>query len=736
MSIRLKDTITDSIDKLDGQHSSYFAHTIKIGTSTTEYNSTNSIISLPAYPTIPTIPTTLPNPTSLTIQANGTSLGTYNGSSELTVNLTYSDVGAAKADHSHTQYLNTTTTRTKNTILAGPGSGSDAAPTFRALVAADIPSLAISKITNLQTTLDSKANSSSLSNYLPLSGGTITGTLQIKRTGSAIQYLNESGTVWGWMGYDSENTATVWNSNGSTKYTILHTGNWSNIIAAKNHSHDYLPLSGGIITSNDVGLTIKRTTTYPIISYYGGNASTQSFYGALGFSGSNSPCYVDNTGNNVYTLIHSNNIGSYNAGSSTKLATARTIWGQSFNGEANVDGTLHLKATGNSYTQGIRIYQNSTSYAGILLGSKDLTASTGSDSNSWFICTDAFSNFSISKGGYLPTDETSFGWDADKSKWRINGATIIDINTESSDSSSISLNSSSSCLKLFAWSDGSTYIESGNKNFSANAQLNVTGINGGQGSTLWLNFSTISCGASKYTNIHSGNIGSYVSSTSIPENLSVSNLGIKNTASNGTSGISLYAGCDFVQSYGILFTGTSTYGGQFGDVLTGDWATYFTMDGGATTQGANVRGWIFRHKTGGNKVSIGADGNIQCTAWYRTIGNGGWYNETHGGGWFQDNSYWIKSYGSKPIQVNVGSGNTWAAGGHRCAADFYGQDHIAIQLRNNICSWSVCSNGNRNLYFGYRNNSSDSNTSGDTYPMHITPDGTLYLNGQAITFTT
>jgi hypothetical protein len=43
-----------------------------------------------------------------------------------------------------------------NTILAGPSSGSAAAPTFRALVAADIPSLS----------------------YLPLAGGIMTGNIR------------------------------------------------------------------------------------------------------------------------------------------------------------------------------------------------------------------------------------------------------------------------------------------------------------------------------------------------------------------------------------------------------------------------------------------------------------------------------------------------------------------------------------------------------------------------------
>lgn len=62
----------------------------------------------------------------------------------------------ALGSHTHSDYLNTSTTQTANKVYAGPSSGNAAAPTFRSLVAADIPSLAISKITNLQTTLDGK----------------------------------------------------------------------------------------------------------------------------------------------------------------------------------------------------------------------------------------------------------------------------------------------------------------------------------------------------------------------------------------------------------------------------------------------------------------------------------------------------------------------------------------------------------------------------------------------------
>jgi len=48
--------------------------------------------------------------------------------------------------------------QTANKVFAGPSSGSAAAPAFRELAEADIPALSISKITNLQTSLDGKAD--------------------------------------------------------------------------------------------------------------------------------------------------------------------------------------------------------------------------------------------------------------------------------------------------------------------------------------------------------------------------------------------------------------------------------------------------------------------------------------------------------------------------------------------------------------------------------------------------
>lgn len=49
-----------------------------------------------------TIPTSLKNPNAITIQGNGTTIDTYDGSAAKTINITPSNIGAAAASHTHT----------------------------------------------------------------------------------------------------------------------------------------------------------------------------------------------------------------------------------------------------------------------------------------------------------------------------------------------------------------------------------------------------------------------------------------------------------------------------------------------------------------------------------------------------------------------------------------------------------------------------------------------------------
>lgn len=76
---------------------------------------------------------------------------------------------------------------------------------------------------------------------------------------------------------------------------------------------------------------------------------------------------------NIFTL-HNYQIAynDYNVASATKLQTPRTIWGQSFDGTGNVNGTLQIERASNfgSYNEGIRIVGTSSEWCVIMLGCK------------------------------------------------------------------------------------------------------------------------------------------------------------------------------------------------------------------------------------------------------------------------------------------------------------------------------------------------------------------------------
>lgn len=241
-------------------------------------------------------PSSMVNPHSIIIKLNGgttegTNLFTYNGGSSKTINITPAIIGAAYSSHTHTksqisdfpssmpasdvyawakasskpsyswgeitgkpssftpsshthsQYYDSGQSRTANTILAAP-NGSDGNATFRKLVASDIPSL----------------------NYLPLSGGTITGDLKVnsKITTSSIELYDATpyidfhfdGNSGDYTSRIIENTSGVLNINGATftnggaiwskwitvdgSISVTQAGNFGSGVACANESRFYV----------------------------------------------------------------------------------------------------------------------------------------------------------------------------------------------------------------------------------------------------------------------------------------------------------------------------------------------------------------------------------------------------------------------------------------------------------------------------------------------------------------
>lgn len=99
--------------------------------------------------------------------------------------------------------------------------------------------------------------------------------------------------------------------------------------------------------------------------------------------------------------------------------------------------------------------------------------------------------------------------------------------------------------------------------------------------------------------------------------LSAVGLGVTQTTGGGT-GLSLYNGASGTTrpDYGIMFATTANFG-TYG-VVSGDWATYFTMTGGAT------RGWIFRTVDSSvNVAAINSAGSATFAGYVTALGGGG-----------------------------------------------------------------------------------------------------------------
>lgn len=164
----------------------------------------------------------------------------------------------------------------------------------------------------------------------------------------------------------------------------------------------YLPLSGGTLILEDRGsFSVKRNkgAGYGAYIQY---ENSEEILGHLGLYKASDNTYAADIyfgdGSN-HQLIHSGNIGSQSVASASKLSTARTIWGQSFDGSGNVSGDLSgvgsitrsfQYAVDSDIAGNVKFKRNDTVWKFYNSSSNPIVAING-NSNNVMIGTDAYS---------------------------------------------------------------------------------------------------------------------------------------------------------------------------------------------------------------------------------------------------------------------------------------------------------------------------------------------------------
>lgn len=204
---------------------------------------------------------------------------------------------------------------TANFVLAGPTSGSPAASVFRALVAADIPSLSISSITGTMAQFDTACADGNFV-YQSQALGTPSSGVATNLTGLPL--------ASGISGFGTGVAASLAVNIGSAGAPVLFNGALGTPAAAVLTNCTGLPVASGI---SGLGTGVAAALAVNI-------GSAGAFVVNGGALGTPSSGVLTNC---TFPTLNQNTTGS-----AATLTTTRTIWGQNFNGSANVSGTLAL----------------------------------------------------------------------------------------------------------------------------------------------------------------------------------------------------------------------------------------------------------------------------------------------------------------------------------------------------------------------------------------------------------
>lgn len=390
-------------------HTHNYASTVKVGS--TNYNVSGNTISLPAYPTVPSA---LKNPNALTISLNGTSQGAYDGSAAKSFNITAASVGAAASSHSHSisnvsglqdalngkaasshnhnssyvsalgtngNYLTWTKNGTTNNITVPYASNSDKLDgmnhtDFESYKLVTIDASGLNNNTWYPVTM---VIGNSQQTRIRIEGNTNANATWNSRSDKNMALILDytvNGSQWGWTQVvrtihayqEGAGTSSCLRglgqlTNSSTEYVYVRGGakyNFyvSRFITPTLRTSTYTASSQSVAPATSAPAAISRNVAYISDTVAAANKVTNTLtftgYQSKSFNGSAAVSVAIPNNTNQLTngagFITSSASISGNAGSATKLQTARTINGTSFNGTANIT-TANWGTTRSIYIQ-------------------------------------------------------------------------------------------------------------------------------------------------------------------------------------------------------------------------------------------------------------------------------------------------------------------------------------------------------------------------------------------------
>lgn len=297
--------------------------TTSVTVGSTKYTHSNGNITIPAYPTA------LKNPTALTLQFNGTTNKTYDGSSAQTLNITPAAIGAAASSHTHN--------------YAGSSSaGGNANAAVKLVTARSINGTNFDGTGNITTANWGTARNIQIGNTAKSVNGSGNVAWSLSEIGAAASSHNH-GLLHDTLGTTIDNTTT---DNGWSMINSTYNGYLLKSIRSQSNAPAWLQgnYSAGIVFGGgDTKGVMSIAYSTPSIRFAGGNGTKPTWY----FT-------INGTSGKTY------NMDSLAANTATKLQTARNINGVAFDGTKDITIPIashnhdsnYLKTSGNSTLSG------------------------------------------------------------------------------------------------------------------------------------------------------------------------------------------------------------------------------------------------------------------------------------------------------------------------------------------------------------------------------------------------